>query len=98
VKATPPFDRLMRKVCAQPDGCLLFTGYLTEDGYGRVKAQGEAVYVHRVVYEKTIGPIPPGMEVDHVCRTRNCVKPEHLALISRSDHGKQGMATRWGTH
>jgi hypothetical protein len=70
-----------------PNGCLLWTGTTTgDDGYGRIMVDGQMVPVHRVMYEMFVGPIPEGLELDHVkalgCRHKNCASPVHLEPVT----------------
>lgn len=62
--------------------CWLYTGYLTK-GYGRVMVNSKRYMIHRYVYEKFLGLIPDGLEIDHLCRIRNCVNPDHLEAVTR---------------
>lgn len=48
------------------------------DGYGQYGVDGRSVKAHRHAYELEVGPIPEGMDIDHVCRNRACVRPDHL--------------------
>jgi hypothetical protein len=50
------------------------------------------IYVHRAVYERYVGPIPPGLEIDHLCRVRNCVNPAHLEAVTRGENVRRQMA------
>ena len=62
-----------------PFGCILATGRTDRDGYvfhGRTRA-------HTVAWEAANGPVPDGMELDHLCRRRNCVSLHHLELVTR---------------
>ena len=61
--------------------CVLWTGHKDRDGYGRRHAGRSA---HQIAYEQVYGPIPPGMDVDHICFVRACVNPEHLRLLHPS--------------
>lgn len=61
-------------------GCWMWTG-ARAGGYGIVKRTGSSRLVHRVVYELLHGPIPAGVEPDHLCRTPACVRPDHLELV-----------------
>ena len=63
-------------------GCWLWFGHRDEEGYGRVRAGNRKVYVHRVMHELYIGPIPAGLQVDHLCGVRNCVNPAHLEAVT----------------
>lgn len=66
-------------------GCELFTGKLDRDGYGRV----DGLAAHRVRWAIEVGHIPPGMELDHACRRRNCVALHHLVLVTRSENERR---------
>lgn len=61
--------------------CRLWTGTLDSDGYGRASAGRLA---HRVTYELEVGPIPPGLEIDHLCRNRACVNPDHMEIVTHA--------------
>ncbi|MFE4420422.1 HNH endonuclease signature motif containing protein [Streptomyces sp. NPDC056817] len=82
-----PDQRALSKTEPGPGGCLLFTGTLDKDGYGRVGEQGYGMRMaHRVVYEAQVGPIPADMELDHLCRVRRCVNVAHLELVTRREN------------
>lgn len=62
-------------------GCLIATGRLDRDGYayhGKTRA-------HLVAY----GPVPPGLEVDHLCRRRACVERSHLEAVTRAENERR---------
>ena len=63
-------------------GCRIWIGALTGYGYGRVSIGGRLYFAHRLLYEKARGQIPPGMHLDHICRVRCCVNPEHLRVVT----------------
>jgi len=46
---------------------------------------------HRWVYEHLIGPVPEGKEIDHLCRNRNCVNPEHLEPVTHRENTIRGF-------
>lgn len=74
------FDRIM----FPKSGCWLWTGPVTNSGYGTASAEGSrAKGVHRVMYEWFVGPIPKGLELDHLCRVKNCCRPDHLEPVTR---------------
>lgn len=75
--------RIRAKVIESNTGCWLFTGCLVRGGYGHIRVAGRSRLVHRVMYEATYGPIPEGLHVDHLCRVRNCCRPDHLEAVTR---------------
>jgi hypothetical protein len=72
-------ERLEAKTFPEPNtGCWLWAGAVVGNGYGKIKVDGRLKYAHRVAYEQSVGPVPPGYELDHLCRVRCCVNPAHL--------------------
>lgn len=61
--------------------CWLWTGETNGEGYGRLHFQGKRTGAHRIVYELLVGPITDGLQIDHLCRIRNCVNPDHLEPV-----------------
>jgi hypothetical protein len=72
-------------------GCLLWQGPTMPNGYGKHRrSPGHAERAaHRILWEHVNGPIPDGLQLDHRCRTRNCVLPEHLEPVSASENTKR---------
>lgn len=68
------------------DGCLVWTGSTTGKGYGRFSFGGESKSVHRYAWEQENGPIPEGMQVDHVCWNKLCANTSHLRLAENSEN------------
>lgn len=67
--------------------CLRWTGYIRPDGYVQIKTgAGSTKYAHRLVYELTHGPIPNGLQIDHLCRVRDCVNPDHLEAVTQQEN------------
>jgi len=73
-----------------PNGCWQWTGRLTPDGYGHSFIDGKLRMAHRVVYERAIGPIPPGLQLDHLCRNRGCVNPYHMQPVTQRENALRG--------
>lgn len=72
-------------------GCWFWTGS-TSGGYGLFWSDGRKVKAHRFAYETAVGPIPPGLDLDHLCRQRDCVNPRHLQPVTRGENTRRGMA------
>lgn len=66
--------------------CWLWTGSLHSLGYARLGVDGERVYVHRYSYELANGAIPDGLTIDHLCRVRHCVNPDHLEAVTLAEN------------
>lgn len=66
-----------------PSGCWLWTAKIGRNGYGRY---AEAELAHRVAYELWKGPIPAGLEIDHLCMVKHCVNPDHLEAVTHAEN------------
>jgi hypothetical protein len=84
-------DRLAALIDASGD-CWEWTGTITAQGYGQLRANGRLQKAHRFVYEWLVGPIPDGLTLDHLCRNRRCVNPEHMEPVSLQTNLARGMA------
>lgn len=79
--------------------CWTWMAGLHGSGYGLHTVAGRTVLAHRWAWEQLVGPIPSGMTIDHLCRNRRCVNPDHLELVSRAvntlrGHGPSAMNAR----
>lgn len=98
-------ERFMEKIDRSGD-CWVWLAKSGEDGYGRFYCGGgrlNARYTlaHRFSYEAFVGPIPDGLEIDHLCRNRACVNPEHLEAVTHSVNvwrGDAPLRNRLKTH
>lgn len=74
-----------------PSGCWLWTGAVDEaTGYGRFWTADGLGYAHRIAHELFVGPIPAGLDIDHLCRVRRCVNPAHLEPVTRRENLLRG--------
>ena len=71
-------------------GCWLWTGSRTRNGYGEFSVGGKRCSAHRWAYEEAHGPVPAGMEIDHLCRSRACVKATHLESVVHRENILRG--------
>lgn len=76
---------------ADPDGCWLWTGTKVPSGYGRLWIAQRPFAAHRVAYEWLVGPIPEGLQLDHLCRVRRCVNPAHLEPVTSRENTMRGL-------
>lgn len=75
-----------------PDtGCMEWLASKKPAGYGQFSARGPSEYAHRVSYELLVGPIPDGLVIDHLCRNRACVRPDHLEPVTNRVNGLRGV-------
>ena len=74
-------DRFWSKVEKGPR-CWNWTASGNGHGYGSINFNGKTTYAHRISYEMARGPIPRGLQIDHLCRNRSCVNPDHLEAVS----------------
>jgi hypothetical protein len=77
--------------------CWLWQGARTQ-GYGYVYLGGRSPTgskllgrVHRLTYQWEHGPIPPKLQIDHLCRVRHCVNPDHLELVTTAENTRRGI-------
>lgn len=90
-----PFeDRFWAKVDKDAD-CWEWRGSRNHKGYGLARRRdGKGIQAHRLAYELTVGPIPEGLEIDHLCVNRGCVNPSHLEPVTHTENIRRGYARR----
>jgi hypothetical protein len=84
-------DRVIsRLIIPMPAGCWLWPGGLSGT-YGEVRINKRRHRVHRLMYERFVGPIPHGLEPDHLCRNRLCGNPAHLEPVTHRENSLRGI-------
>jgi hypothetical protein len=92
------WDRFLTKVKRQGDGCWLWTASLNVNGYAQFW-NGKRMYpAHRFAYERLVGSVPDGLQLDHLCRVRHCVNPDHLEPVTNRENVLRGKTGRLKTH
>jgi hypothetical protein len=84
-------QRFWAKV-AKTDTCWIWTGYENEWGYGVFKVGDRTWRVHRLSFELEYGPIPAGLDIDHLCKVRLCVRPTHLEAVTELDNVRRQVS------
>ena len=87
----PVSQRFWEKV-SKGDGCWDWKSCKTVSGYGAFSVGNKMQYAHRYSYEDFVGPIPAGLQLDHLCRNRGCVNPAHLEPVSQKVNLLRGMS------
>lgn len=76
--------------------CWSWTAGQSSNGYGiycmPTRLGGRGVRAHRVSYEMHVGPIPDGLVIDHLCRNRTCVNPDHIEPVTQAENIRRGVA------
>jgi hypothetical protein len=86
-------DILQERIQPEPNsGCWLWTGRLIK-GYGILLHDDKMHQGHRLVYELLKGTIPPGLQLDHLCRTPACVNPDHLEPVTPRENVRRGKVS-----
>lgn len=75
-----------------PWECWEWTGRRNADGYGMVYHEGRNRPAHCAVFEAHRGPIPAGLVLDHLCRNRPCVRPEHMDPVPQKVNVHRGVS------
>lgn len=88
----PAIDRLRSRLAVNAEtGCHEWSGYVEAKGYARLRDEnGKRRLVHRLAYEAAVGPIPPGLTIDHLCRNKRCCNPAHLEPVTRAENTRRG--------
>lgn len=86
-------ERFWSKV-DKTETCWNWTGTRGHYGHGSMKIDGKNIGAHRVSYTLSVGPIPDGLVIDHICHNPSCVNPGHLRAVGQ----KQNMENRTGAH
>lgn len=90
----PP--HIIRNIEVDVSGCWLWTRAKDRDGYARASLNNRGYRAHRLVYVLTKGDVPDGLVLDHLCRQRHCVNPDHLEPVSDAENLRRSPLTKAG--
>lgn len=83
-------ERFWSKV-RKTETCWIWLGGKNSDGYGYFFVNGKDLRAHRVMLQLVGRPIPTGMQIDHLCRNRRCVNPDHLEVVTHRENALRGQ-------
>jgi hypothetical protein len=69
--------------------CIIWTGATNTKGYGCYSVNGVSQLAHRLAYEDARGRIPADMTIDHLCRVRSCVNPDHMEVVTAAENNRR---------
>jgi len=76
------------------NGCWKWQAFKTHEGYGLKKESGRSMHAHRYMYLKHRGKIPNGLHLDHLCRVRDCVNPDHLEIVTVAENNRRSSLAK----
>ncbi len=79
-----------RRIKVNGGGCWIWCSGKNKDGYGKFTIGRITRSTHRWTYEALVGPIPVGLELDHLCRVRSCCNPDHLEAVTHRENCSRG--------
>jgi hypothetical protein len=86
-------EQFLDKIRIAGSGCWEWIGSCSTGGYGHFWIDGVCCSTHRLGYELWRGPIPYGLTIDHLCRNRRCLNPDHLEAVTHTVNVRRGLAT-----
>lgn len=93
--ARPIEERFWEKVDRRgPDECWPWTASLDGKGYGQIGYAGRIRKAHQISWELQVGPLTPGLVIDHLCFNKACMNTTHMEEVQQGDNARRGRARR----
>jgi hypothetical protein len=89
-----PADRLARAYVIETNGCWRWIKGRTTGGYGHFSIRGVYYQAHLLAYILHVGPVPAGLQPDHLCRNRWCVNPADIEFVTAAENIRRGAGAR----
>lgn len=91
---------IIEEDCGHVTPCWIWQRALDLNGYGYVSARiaGKQMRAHRYYYQTYVGEIPEGLQIDHLCRVRRCVNPDHLEAVDGATNTRRGSNAKLNIH
>ena len=95
------YERFLSRVHVAASGCWEMNGWHDRDVYAHFHRSKNKSKAHRISYEFYKGTIPNGLTIDHLCKNKGCVNPEHLEAVTKEEnasrHNAEGYKRWWST-
>lgn len=91
-------QRITKSVVIDEAGCWIWQKGKNQYGYGQIRLDKKRWLVHRLTYTLFVGEIPEGMDIDHLCRVRDCCNPSHLEPVDRKTNLVRGEHPNMQAH
>ena len=93
-RGVPIIERILGRIGISDTGCWIWQGAKTAQGYGALNIDGKIRLVHRLTSEHYNGPVPEGLQIDHLCMVRSCCNPDHLEAVTSAENNKRARLSR----
>lgn len=91
-KEAKSYERFLQRISISDSGCWQMTGLHDRDGYAHFHKSKRQSKAHRISYEFHSGLIPAGLTIDHLCKNKGCVNPEHLEAVTAQENASRHKA------
>jgi hypothetical protein len=93
----PLKDKMLKRMeskITKTDYCWIWNRHVKTNGYAQILFNGREIMAHRVMYMLLIGEIPQDMQIDHLCRNKRCMNPNHMDVVTQQENMRRMFALR----